>query len=135
MENSERHGCVSHGLNLMVKDIFAASKTKNAGQLEATYPDDYPFEEMIQLAIDCKDLVKFFHNHHVMKTKLTQMQSANSLKAQAQPAPTRWGTLQQCFKTILDSERIIYSIVSKRDFVAGTAKQKAERLRLKNIVR
>jgi hypothetical protein len=128
------HGCVSHGLNLMVKDIFAASKTKKAGQLEATYPDDYPFEEMLQLAADCKDLVKFFHNHHVMKTKLTQMQAVNNLNALAQPAPTRWGTLQQCFKTILNSERIIYSIVSERDFVVGTTKQKAERLRLKNIV-
>jgi hypothetical protein len=54
------HGCVSHGCQLMVKDIFAATKTKKGGQPEPTYPKGYPFEGMLQLAIDCKDLVKFF---------------------------------------------------------------------------
>jgi hypothetical protein len=32
-------GCCSHGLHLFVKDMFAAMKTKKAGQVEATYPD------------------------------------------------------------------------------------------------
>jgi len=128
------HGCVSHGLHLMVKDIFAPTKTKKAGQSESTYPDGYPFEDMLQLATDCKDIVKFFNNHGVIKTRLKRMQLTEKLNALAAPAPTRWGTLQQCFRTILDSERIIYAIVSERDFVSGTKKQKTERLRLKNIV-
>jgi hypothetical protein len=128
------HGCVSHGLHLMVKDTFAATKTKKAGLPEPTYPEGYPFEEMLQLAVDCKDLVKFFHNHHVMKTRLTQMQMADKLCALKQPASTRWGTLQQCFKTILDSERLIYSITTERDFIAGTVKQKAVRQHLRDIV-
>lgn len=128
------HGCVSHGLHLMVKDIFAATKTKKPGEQTATYPTGYPFEEMLQLALDCKDLVKFFNNHHAMKVKLRLMQQVEKLTALAQPAPTRWGTLQQCFRSILNSERIIYTIVSERNFIAGTAKQKEERQRLKNIV-
>jgi len=128
------HGCVSHGLHLLVKDIFAATKTKKAGHLEPTYPDGYPFEEMLQLAVDCKDLVKFFNNHHAMKAKLKQMQHAEKLTALALPAPTRWGTLQHCFQSILDSERIIYTIVGERNFIVGSRKQKEERQRLKDIV-
>ena len=107
------HGCVSHGLHLLVKDIFAATKTKKPGQLEPSYPNGYPFEEMLQLAADCKDLVKFFNNHHVMKTKLRQMQVSEKVTALALPAPTRWGSLKQCFQSILDSERIIYTIVGR----------------------
>lgn len=42
--------------------------------------------------------------------------------------------MEQCFRTIQDSERLIYGIVNERDFVTGSKKQKAERLRLKNIV-
>lgn len=128
------HGCVAHGLHLMVKDIFAATKIKKPGEVEPTYPNDYPFEEMLQLAVDCKDLVKFFNNHHAMKTKLKQMQQADKLIALAQPAPTRWGTLQQCLQSILDSESLIHTIVCERNFIAGTQKQKQERQRLKDIV-
>jgi Protein of unknown function (DUF 659)/hAT family C-terminal dimerisation region len=127
-------GCVSHGLHLMVKDIFAATKTKKPGHLEPSYPIGYPFEEMLQLAIDCKDIVKFFHNHHAVKAKLRQMQETEKLIALAQPASTRWGTLQQCFKSILESERMIYTIVNERNFIIGTAKQKEERQRLKDII-
>jgi len=128
------HGCVSHGLHLMVRDIFSATKMKKSGQLEPTYPTGYPFEEMLQLALDCKDIVKFFNNHHAMKAKLKQMQQAEKLIALALPAPTRWGTLQQCFKSVLDSERIIYTIVNERNFVVGTLKQKQDRQNLKDII-
>lgn len=128
------HGCVSHGLHLLVKDIFAATKTKKPGYLEPSYPNGYPFEEMLQLAADCKDLVKFFNNHHVMKTKLRQMQVSEKVTALALPAPTRWGSLKQCFQSILDSERIIYTIVGERNFLVGTRKQIQERQRLKDVV-
>jgi hypothetical protein len=36
-------GCTSHGLHLLVKDVFAATKSKKSGQAVATYPDQYPF--------------------------------------------------------------------------------------------
>jgi hypothetical protein len=31
-------GCCAHGLRLLVKDVFAATKTKKSDDLEATYP-------------------------------------------------------------------------------------------------
>jgi hypothetical protein len=63
-------GCCSHGLHLFVKDVFAATKTKKAGQVEATYPDQYSFELMLEFITCCKDVVKYFHNHHITKAHL-----------------------------------------------------------------
>ena len=64
------HVCVSHGLHLLVKDIFAAKKTESTCGGPAECPNRYPFEELQQFSIDCKDVVAFFHNHHAPKAKL-----------------------------------------------------------------
>lgn len=74
------HGCCSHGLHLLVKDIFAATKTKKPGDIEPTYPVGYPFEEMLNFIEDCKDIVKFFHNHHVPKAELCKMQKNSNCR-------------------------------------------------------
>jgi hypothetical protein len=84
-------GCTSHGLHLIVKDIFAATMTKKGRDLEPTYPDGLPFESLVQFAVDCTDIVKFFHNHHVVEAKLSWLQKLQKLPALAKPAPTRWG--------------------------------------------
>jgi hypothetical protein len=83
-------GCTSHGLHLLVKDVFAATKTKrNGGSSEAEYPDGYPFEDLLNFANDCKDIVKFFHNHHVVKAVLSKMQNEAGVVSLAKPAATR----------------------------------------------
>jgi len=61
-------GCCSHGLHLFVKDVFAATKTKS--QVEATSLDQYPFELMLEFIACCKDVVKYFHSHHIAKAHL-----------------------------------------------------------------
>lgn len=127
------YGCVSHGLHLFVKDIFAATKTKR-GHNEATYPDNYPFESLLEFAKSCKAVVKFFHNHHVVKAQLSKEQEARKLPQLIAPAPTRWGTLEGCFKSLLHSENILHSIVSGRDFITGTRQQKEERGILRDII-
>ncbi len=66
-------GCSSHGLHLFVKDVFAATKTKKAGQVEATYPDQYLFKLMLEFIACCKDVVKYFHNYHVAKAHLRDL--------------------------------------------------------------
>ena len=55
-------GCCSHGIHLFVKDIFTAAKTKKTGNIEATYPIGYPFQKMLEFIVNCKDIVKLFHN-------------------------------------------------------------------------
>jgi Protein of unknown function (DUF 659) len=64
-------GCASHCLHLLVKDIFCTTKTKR-GQNVATYPDDYPFEYLLEFVAECKELVSFFHNHHFHQALLTK---------------------------------------------------------------
>ena len=50
-------GCTSHGLNLFVKDIFGATKTRKARDAEPTYPINYPFEDLLEFVSSCKDIV------------------------------------------------------------------------------
>ena len=89
-----------------------------------SYPIDYPFEDLIKFIEDCKDVVKFFHNHHVVKAQLQEAQKVAGIRSLARAAPTRWGTIQDMCKTILDSERAIHSIVTAQDFIVGTTTQK-----------
>jgi hypothetical protein len=129
-------GCTSHGLHLIVKDIFVATKRTKGRDLEPTYPDGFPFESLVQFAVDCKDIVKFFHSHHVVKAKLSGLQKMEKLPALAKQSPTRWGSIQQCLESVLKSEHILHSIANQRDFVStvNTIVHKAERERIEDIV-
>jgi hypothetical protein len=87
-------GCCSHGLHLFVKVVFATMKTKKADQVKATYPDQYPFELMLEFIACCKDVVKYFHNHHVAKAHLRDLQLSAGAQTLVRAASTRWGTIQ-----------------------------------------
>jgi hypothetical protein len=113
-------------LHLLVKDIFAATKTKR-NHVEAHYPDLYPFEYLLTFTSECKKVVKFFHNHHVPKHQLKLALRKAGLEMLVQMAPTRWGSLINMTKTLLAAEEVLLQLVSSRDFVWGTAAQKAER--------
>ena len=54
------HCCVSHGLHLLVKDIFAATKKQSVGGAPAQYPMGYCFEDLLLFVVDCKEVVSFF---------------------------------------------------------------------------
>jgi hypothetical protein len=127
------HGCACHGLHLMVKDIFAPTKAKR-GRPVADYPEDYPFEHLLRFALDCKDVVSYFSYHQQIKAQLVKEQTVRKLPALAQPASTRWGTLKACFVSLLKSESVIHSIVTSRDFISGTSKQKASAQNVHDIV-
>jgi hypothetical protein len=83
------HGCESNDLQLFVKDIFAATKATR-GRAVAEYPPDYPLEYLLEFINNCKDVVKFFYNHHAPKVQLKAALGAAKLKMLAQMAPTRW---------------------------------------------
>ncbi|KAI2510962.1 transposase [Fragilaria crotonensis] len=126
-------GCVAHGLHLLVKDIFAATKTKR-NHIEARYPDLYPFEYLLTFTMECKKVVKFFHNHLAPKHQLKLALRKAGLKMLVQMAPTRWGSLINMTKTLLAAEEVLLQLVSSRDFVRGTAAQKAERQDILNTI-
>ncbi len=69
-------------------------KTKKVGQVEATYPDQYLFELMLEFITCCKDVVKYFHNHHVAKAHLRDLQLFAGARTLVRAALTCWGTIQ-----------------------------------------
>ena len=103
------------GLHLLVKDVFAATKTKKNGEQVATYPVNYPFERML-IYIDnkCKEIIKFFHNHHIPKAQLQELQLITGASGLVWPAPFQWGTIQKMCDTLLESERHLFVIVTAR---------------------
>ena len=51
-----------------------ATKTKKNSKEVEIYLTDYPFETMPLAINTCKDVVKFFHNNHVPKEQLQELQ-------------------------------------------------------------
>ncbi|KAH6588617.1 hypothetical protein BASA50_005438 [Batrachochytrium salamandrivorans] len=126
-------GCASHGLHLLVKDIFAATKTKR-GREVADYPENYPFHYLLEFSQKCKAVISFFSFHHQMKAQLQKAQLAENLPGLVQPAPTRWGSLKACFESLRKSEHVLHRIVSARDFIQGTGKQKESQQKINDII-
>jgi hypothetical protein len=50
------------------------------------------------------------------------------------PAPTRWGSIQACLYSILKAERVLHCIVSDRNFIHGTSKQRAGQIKIRETV-
>lgn len=123
------HGCVSHGLNLLVKDIFAAKKATGG------YPEGYPFEDLLLFTNNCKEVVSFFHNHHAPRATLRRALRAGKLNNLVQVAPTRWGTILGCFRSLRAADDVLNGLVSQRDFVVkGNANQRVKHAEIKEII-
>jgi hypothetical protein len=95
-----------------------------------TYPDDYPFEYLLEFVPECKDLVSFFHNNHFYQALLTKSLEEKGLRMLQRPGPTRWWSIQACLYSILKAERVLHWIVSNRNFIHGTSKQKAGQIKI-----
>jgi hypothetical protein len=124
-------GCASHGLHLLFRDVFEATETKKVSQDLHTYPEGYPFKTLQEFVQDCKTIFKFFHNHHVPKAQLLELQKTTKSRMLVRAAPNRWGKIQGMIQSMLDSDRRLHALVSARDFIKGTAAQKAERLKVR----
>ncbi len=116
-----------------MKDVFAATKVK-LGRPVADYPDGYPFAPLLDFVADCKKVVKYFHNHHAPKAMLKNAFLASKLRMLTMVAPTWWGSLIGMFRSLLDGEEALFQLVTGRDFVTGTAAQKAERQSIADTV-
>ncbi|KAH9272026.1 hypothetical protein BASA83_005613 [Batrachochytrium salamandrivorans] len=82
----------------------------------------------------CPHHPKMFHNHHVVKAQLQELQRTTESRVLVRQAPTRWGTIQQMCQRLLDSESHLHTTSSARDFIKGTAAQQAERQKVKDII-
>ena len=128
------HGCCSYGMHHLVKDIVAAIKTKKNCKGMAMYPTDYPLETMLLFINRFKYVVKFFHNHHVLKALLQELQKTVGAQGLVCPALSQWGIIQQMCQTLLGCKHHLQTIFTAREFVKGLSAQKAECRRVKEAV-
>lgn len=99
-----------------------------------TYPVDFSFEYMLTFIFECKGMVKFFHNHHVVKVELHEKQKIAGVLARVRPCPIRWGTIQQTCKALIALEQLLYEIVSARDLIKGMVARKNECTEVKQTI-
>lgn len=97
--------------------------------------ENSPFFELQQLCENVKDLIILFRGGHGLRHQLTSQQRENSLRELAQPILTRWGSIQKSLETTLQSEEVLYNIVSSRDFLKVPRKQLKPRVSASNLVR
>ncbi|KAH6579829.1 hypothetical protein BASA61_010012 [Batrachochytrium salamandrivorans] len=69
-----------------------------------------------------------------MKAQLQKAQLTENLPGSVQSAPTRWGSLKACFESLRKSEHVLHRIVSARDFIQGTGKQKESQQKINDII-
>ncbi|KAH6565569.1 hypothetical protein BASA60_009886 [Batrachochytrium salamandrivorans] len=108
-------------------------KTKR-GKEVADYPEKYPSHYLLEFAQQCKNVVSFFLFIIRWNLKLQKAQLAENLPGLVQPAPTRWGSLKACFESLRKSEHVLHRIVSARDFIQGTGKQKESQQKIHDII-
>lgn len=69
-----------------------------------------------------------------MNLKITKAHQQEKLSSLIQPGSTRWGSMKACFESVFKSESVLHNIVSARDFIQETAKQKESRKYVLDIV-
>jgi len=106
--------------------VFGATKTKNRGDTKPTYPDNYPLDNLHNFIEDYNSVIKFFHNHHALKTQLSELQKTMNVRTPVKAALTRWGTIKDMAKTPLQSEQHLHATVMTHDFVQKTVTQKEQ---------
>ena len=129
------HGCASHALHLLVKDIFSPTVSVRATSKPGkTVEMPYPFEEIYQFTSECKDLIVHFRLHHKLKCTLARLLKAANAKMLVLPASTRWGSIMASFETLIQADTVLKLIVNHQDFVTGTKKLKMKQQQAKDFV-
>jgi hypothetical protein len=123
------YGCFAHGLHLIVKHLFDHKMDEKVLVIN-------PFDELIQFMLDSKEMVKFFKNHHIVKSCLEDEQKVQKVKRLALPGETRWGSLLRMFQNNLASANALHKIVNERDFVTSvtTIEAREQRMKIKDFV-
>ena len=103
----------------MAKGIFATKKKQPEGGGSAEYPDGYPFEDLLLFASECKDVVSFLYSHRAPMANLKKVLKSFNLKGLVHPSSTKWATIQDCFKSLRASDKVLNELVSQRDFVTN----------------
>ncbi|KAH9269503.1 hypothetical protein BASA83_008453 [Batrachochytrium salamandrivorans] len=76
--------------------------------------------------------IHFFSSSDESPTSKAQL--TENLPGSVQSVPTRWGSLKACFESLRKSEHVLHRIVSARDFIQGTGKQKESQQKINDII-
>lgn len=98
------YGCASHGLHLLVKNIFEKPPIE--------LKDVYPFTSLANLITDVTTICKYFRNHIVEKATLEEFQEALKLQKLKLYGETRWGSILASFRTMLQFDE--FRVVANR---------------------
>ncbi|RLN91956.1 hypothetical protein BBJ28_00018483 [Nothophytophthora sp. Chile5] len=105
-------GAVSHGADYLASDIERVIHDYSWLKVAAVVTDNTATNKLVQQ----------------LWFEIRRLQAAEGKRALVLPADTRWGTIEQCFSTLLSSEQILFTFVSSRNFLkAKTKEQKAKR--------
>jgi hypothetical protein len=91
------YGCIAHTLHLLVKDIFKLNT----------------FNLLEQLA---KSIIKFFKHHQREAYQLAELREKGEIESLKLPGATRWGSLLQCFRSLIKSRHALREIVTSAGF-------------------
>ncbi|KAH9128342.1 hypothetical protein LEN26_009120 [Aphanomyces euteiches] len=109
-------GCSSHGLHLLAKEIFTPIMTKQANDTDVTFLKDQQLEYLRDFIEKCTEVVKFFENHDDLKTRLEELQQSNDSSALVYGTSSRWRTIKNMVKSLLESQKYLLAIVDDEEF-------------------
>jgi hypothetical protein len=109
------HGCVSHTLHLLTKDIIKS------------------FQWLKDLVDGTRELVVYIKKKPALKHVVSSYQEKNKLKSLVIPGETRWGTILACIKSVSESEEVIYQIMGRKEFISEKGINSEERKKRKRM--
>ena len=104
-------GCVAHTLHLLAQDLLGGE-----GALQ----------ELAAFAVDLQDVVTCFTRSSQLKAQLKEMQVAGGITGLVKQGATRWCSMKRCAESILQSEQILHTLVSHRDFLKSRKDKRAK---------
>ena len=115
-------GCAAHTLHLLSKDLFNPIASS-------------PLAALAQFVLGLQDVVTCFTRSHLLNAQLAELQKQHHVRALVKQCPTRWCTMKHCCQSLLDSENILLTLVSTREFNLGKAAgQRQMRTKIKKII-
>lgn len=84
----------SHDLHFLAKDIITATIKMKMGAQEATYPDGYPLEHLLNFTEGSKVISKVIENSHVVKAEMQKAEKAAGITTLFKMTKTRLAPTQ-----------------------------------------
>ena len=114
------YGCTSHGLHLVVKDIFKSTESTTSST-----PINHPFQDLQHTLSGCMTVAKYFRSHCMEFCLLEKEILEQNIYIFQLTGDTRWGSIYACISEYIKNRSQLVSLVLNEDWLnKGTAKQR-----------